>query len=46
MDQDVGHTLSCKLSGSDGDHLGPTTETVSKQPGVGVAAPSDRKMAK
>ena len=28
VDQNVGRTLSGELGGSDGEHIGPTTETV------------------
>ena len=45
LDQDIGRTLSGKLSGSDGEHIGPTTETICDQQVVGVASRRDRKRA-
>ena len=45
VDQDIGRTLSGKLSGSDGEHIGPTTETIGDQQDVGVASRRDRKRA-
>ena len=39
------HTLSGKLSGSDGEHIGPTTETIGDQQDVAVASRRDRKRA-
>ena len=43
LDQDIGRTLSGKLSGSDGEHIGPTTETIGDKQDVGVASRRDRK---
>ena len=43
LDQDIGRTLSGKLSGSDGEHIGPTTETIGDQQDIGVASRRDRK---
>ena len=33
----VGRTLSGKLNGNDGEHIGPTTETIGDQQDVGIA---------
>ena len=46
VDQDIGRTLSGKLSGSDGEHVGLTTETIGDQQDVGIASRRDRKRAK
>ena len=43
--QDIGCTLRGELSGSDGEHVGPTTETIGEQQGVGAALLRDRKRA-
>ena len=43
--ENVGRTLSDELGGSDGDHIGPTTETVGDEQDVGVASRRDRKRA-
>ena len=45
VDQNVGSTLSGELGGSDGEYIGPTTETVGDQQDVDVASRSDRKRA-
>ena len=34
VDQNVGHALSGELGGSDGEHIGPTTETVGDEQDV------------
>ena len=44
-DQNVGRALSGELSGSDGEHICPTTETVGGEQEVGVASQRDRKKA-
>ena len=41
--QDIGCTLRGELSGSDGEHVGPTTEAIGEQQDVGVASWCDRK---
>ena len=43
--QDIGCTLRDELSGSDGKHVGPTTEAIGEQQDVGVASWCDRKGA-
>ena len=43
--QDVGCTLRGELSGNDGEHIGPTTETIGEQQDVGAASERDRKGA-
>ena len=45
LDQDIGRTLSGKLSGSDGEHIDPTTETSGNEQDVAVASRRDRKRA-
>ena len=45
VDQDIGRALCGTLSGSDGEHIGPTTETIGDQQDVGVASRRDRKRA-
>ena len=36
VDQDIGRALRGTLSGSDGEHIGPTTETIGDQQDVGL----------
>ena len=43
--QDIGCTLRGELSGSDEEHVGPTTEAIREQQDVGVASWCDRKGA-
>ena len=43
VDQNVGRGLSGELGGSDGEHIGPTTETVCDEEDVDVASRRDRK---
>ena len=43
--QDIGCTLRGELSGSDGEHIGPTTEAIGEQQDVGVAFWCDREGA-
>ena len=45
FDQNVDRTLSGELGGSDGEHIGPTTETVCDEQDVGVALRRYRKRA-
>ena len=45
VDQNVGGALSGELWGSDGEHIGPTTETVGDEQDAGVASRRDRKRA-
>ena len=45
IDQNVGRALSGELGGSDGELIGPMTETVDDEQDVGVASPCDRKRA-
>ena len=44
-DQNVGRALSGELSGGEGEHIGPTTETVGNEQDVVVALRRDRKRA-
>ena len=41
----IGCTLHGELSGSDGEHVGPTTEAIGEQQDVGVASWCDREGA-
>ena len=41
--QDIGSTLRGELSGTDGEHVGPTTEVIGEQQDVGVASWRDRE---
>ena len=43
VDQNVCRTLSGELGGSDGEHIGPMTETVGDQQDVGVPSRRGRK---
>ena len=43
--QHIGCTLRGELSGSDGKHVGPTTEAIGEQQNVGVVSWCDRKGA-
>ena len=43
--QEIGCTLRGELSGSDGEHVGPTTEAIGEQQDVGVASWRDWKGA-
>ena len=45
VDQNVGRAVSGELRGSDGEHIGPTTETLGDEQDVGVASRRDRKWA-
>ena len=45
VDQNVDRTLSGELGGIDGEHIGPTTETVGDQQDVAVASRRDRERA-
>ena len=45
VDSNVGRALRGELGGSDGEHIGPTTETVGDQQDVRVASRRDRKRA-
>ena len=45
LDENVGRALSGELGGSDGELIGPTTETVGDEQDVGVASRRDRKRA-
>ena len=45
VDQNVGRALSGELGGSDGELIGPKTETVGDEQYVGVASRRDRKRA-
>ena len=44
--QDIGCTLRGERSGSDGEHVGPTTEAIGEQQYVGVASWCDQVGAK
>ena len=43
--QNVGRALSGELGGSDGEHIGPTTEMVGDEQDAGVVSRGDRKRA-
>ena len=45
VDEGIGRTLSGILSGSDGEHVGPTIETNGDQQALGVTSCRDRKGA-
>ena len=45
VDQNVCRTLSGELGGSDGEHIGPMTETVGAEQDVGVVSRFDQKRA-
>ena len=45
VDKNVGRAVSGELGGSDGENIGPTTETVGDQQDVSVASRRDRRRA-